>query len=73
MKIYKVSMSGDFGHADSATRWTSRKADIPSLKRELYSLCNDRETRSVESTTVDVIEFLPTVSGIIQMLNSNAR
>lgn len=70
MKVYKISMTGDFGDTDSAARWTSRKSDIPALKRELRAMCMDD---SQPDPQAEAIVFKPTVDGIVDMLNSFAR
>lgn len=66
MKIYKVSMVGDFGDAPKRTIWTSRKTDLPSIKRRLKEECFNAETASepfieevdIKTTKKDLLEFL---------------
>jgi hypothetical protein len=70
MKLYKISMDGDFGSCDGRSLWTSRKSDIPRLKRELRDACGDAAAQP--DPTVEEIEFAPSVDGIVRMLNIHA-
>lgn len=69
MRLYKVHMEGDFGEHDSMAQWTPRKSDVPALKALL------RERLHGEAEThprVTAVEFLPTVDGILKVLNQHA-
>jgi hypothetical protein len=70
MRIYKVSMEGDFGRHAGIAKWTSRKSDVPRLRREIREECFDPDGRS---DVIEGIEFRPTKAGIIAMLNTFAR
>lgn len=71
MRLYKVSLNGDFGDCDGKSLWTQRQSSIPELKRQLREQVNDPEARP--EPTVEVVEFQPTLSGILTMLAKHAR
>ena len=69
-RIYKISMDGDFGDADSRAAWTVRKADIPRLKRQIREACHNHDGRA--AGRVEEIEFSLTKAGVIALLNAAA-
>lgn len=68
--LYKVSSAGDFGDAESMCRWTTRKSEIPALKREIQQANHDWDAHPVPS--VERIELTPTVRGVLELLNKHA-
>ncbi len=69
MKLYKVSLDADFGDGDSRAVWTSRKSDIPTLKKELTDAAH---LGAWPEPSVDEVAFHPTIQGILSMLNQFA-
>ena len=67
MRLYKVSMNGDFGDADGRSYWTARKSEIGTLRRRLKDECNDPETRGMGG--VETVDSPVTKDGILSMLN----
>lgn len=45
MKVYRVSMDGDFGDRSSKSIWFSRASDRGRYSRELKGQCHDGDSR----------------------------
>ena len=70
MRLYKVSMDGDFANTDGMSRWTSKLSEIPRLKRELREACLDKGSRPEPS--VEALDIIQTRDGLVVFLNKHA-
>jgi hypothetical protein len=70
MKLYRVSMAGDFGDTGGRAMWASKKSDVPALKREISEERVDANEHC--EADVEIVEFENTKTGILALLNRYA-
>lgn len=70
MRLYKISLDGDFGDSDGRSAWTNNKRAIAGIMRALKAAVADPMSRP--APTVETVDFRPTVDGILEMLNQYA-
>lgn len=71
MRLYKVSLDGDFGDADGRSYWTASKAGIAKLRKRLVQECND-PSRGRGSVVVETLDLGSRKGDLLEFLNTHA-
>lgn len=70
MRVYKISMDGDFGAFDGISEWASSMREAKASAKSIEESCSDPLARA--GARITPIDFTPTRAGILEMLNKHA-